>query len=55
MSNKFGLQIQPPKFQLFFISGKVDNDVLKSFNDVPLGIKVATKENLELLGAPLFE
>lgn len=29
--------------------------MLKSYNEVSPGIKFATKENLELLGAPNFE
>lgn len=55
MPNKIGLQINLTECKLFSISGKVDNDVLNKFNEVSLGIKVATKENLELLAAPIFK
>lgn len=52
MSNKFRLQINPIQYKLLIISGKVDNYVLKSFNEVSPGI--ATQENLDLLGTPIF-
>lgn len=53
MSNKLCLQINPIQYKLLIISGKVDNYVLKSFNEVSPGI--ATQENLELLGTPIFK
>ncbi|KAF2890502.1 hypothetical protein ILUMI_15672 [Ignelater luminosus] len=43
------------KCELYFCSGEVDTNILTRFQDVAPGIKAASKKNLSLLGAPVFE
>ncbi|KAF2890384.1 hypothetical protein ILUMI_15789, partial [Ignelater luminosus] len=48
-------EVNPRKCELYFCSGEVDTNILTRFQDVALGIKAVSKENLSLLGAPVFE
>ena len=54
-SEKLGLHINPSKCELFFLSGSIDEEIVSKFNAICPGICITTKEDLHLLGAPLFE
>ncbi|XP_037042412.1 uncharacterized protein LOC119078809 [Bradysia coprophila] len=54
-SEKLGLHINPSKCELFFLSEKIDEEIVSKFNTICPEICVTTKEDLNLLGAPLFE
>ncbi|KAF2899322.1 hypothetical protein ILUMI_06853 [Ignelater luminosus] len=54
-SQELGLQVNPMKCELYFCSGEVDTNILTCFQDVAPGIKAVSKQNLSLLGAPVFE
>ena len=54
-SENLGLHINPSKCELFFLSGSIDEEIVSKFNAICPGICVTTKEDLTLLGAPLFE
>lgn len=54
-SKKLGLEINPSKCELFFLSGKIDEEIVSKFNIICPEICVTTKEDLNLLGAPIFE
>ncbi len=52
---KLGLEINTSKCELFFCSGSIDEEVVSNFNAVCPGICVTSKEDLTLLGSPIFE
>jgi hypothetical protein len=54
-AKEVGLHINPNKCELFFCSDTVDEDVLRKFKSLTSEILVVNKNNLELLGSPIFE
>lgn len=54
-SKKLGLQINPSKCELFFCSDVIDQRIVSKFEDICPGICIITKEDLNLLGSPIFE
>lgn len=52
---KLGLRVNPSKCELFFCSGTIDAEIVSKFNDICPGICVTSKEDLNLLGAPILE
>lgn len=53
-AKKLGLQINSAKCELYFCSD-IDNNIVSKFDDICPGIRVMNKENLTLLGVPIFE
>jgi hypothetical protein len=54
-AKKVGLHINPNKYELFFCSDTVDEDVLRKFKLLTSEILVENKNTLELLGSPILE
>ena len=55
-AESLGLALNPEKCEMFFTKEDPENDkIYQRFQELAPGVKRMTKENLKLLGAPIFE
>lgn len=55
MAEDLGLKINADKCEIFFISGIENQDVIQKFDELSPGIRITKKDELEILGVPIFE
>jgi hypothetical protein len=55
LAAEIGLNVNTAKYELFFCSHKIHEDMKFQFETACPGIRIRMKENLELLGIPIFE
>lgn len=54
-AKELGLEINPNKCELFFVSGKKSDVIVSEFEKISPGIRIIDKSELEILGVPIFE
>jgi hypothetical protein len=55
MAAEIGLKVNTSKCEIFFCSQRIDSSIVSKFEKICPGIRITSKDDLQLLGAPIFE
>jgi hypothetical protein len=55
MAAEIGLKMNTSKCEIFFCSQGIDSSIVSKFEKICPGIRIISKDDLQLLGAPIFE